>query len=173
MKRITWYPQAWLGLAFNWGALLGWSSVQGSLYLPVVIPLYVAGIAWTMVYDTIYAHMDKSDDVFLGIGSTAIKFGRRNRLILSTFGAVCISGLLASGYAAAQTFPYYIAIGAAACHLVWQISTVKFENNTDCMRKFVSNKWFGAIIFVGILLGNLVKHKENNVTIETNKALYT
>jgi 4-hydroxybenzoate polyprenyltransferase len=61
MKRITWYPQAWLGLAFNWGALLGWSSVHGSLYLPVVLPLYIAGIAWTIVYDTIYAHMDKSD----------------------------------------------------------------------------------------------------------------
>lgn len=61
MKRITWYPQGWLGLAFNWGALLGWSSVLGSLDLSVVLPLYVSGIAWTIIYDTIYAHMDKGD----------------------------------------------------------------------------------------------------------------
>eukprot|EP01111_Echinosteliopsis_oligospora_P002356 TRINITY_DN13472_c0_g1_i1.p1 TRINITY_DN13472_c0_g1~~TRINITY_DN13472_c0_g1_i1.p1 ORF type:complete len:179 (+),score=30.58 TRINITY_DN13472_c0_g1_i1:261-797(+) len=155
MKRITWYPQAWLGLAFNWGILLGYAAVTGTLPLSIM-PLYMAGITWTLVYDTIYAHMDKSDDLFIGVRSTAIKFAEHNRPILAGLSTVCILSFLSAGFLNGLPFPYYMGVGLGAAQLIWQVSTVKFENSEDCMRKFISNKWFGAFIFSGILASNLL-----------------
>ncbi|GAQ88895.1 hypothetical protein KFL_004670115 [Klebsormidium nitens] len=99
MKRITSWPQAYLGLTFNWGALLGWSAVKGSLFLPAVGPLYAAGICWTLVYDTIYAHQDKEDDKLVGVKSTALRFGTATPQWLAGFGAATLAGLAASGAA--------------------------------------------------------------------------
>lgn len=128
MKRITYWPQLILGMTFNWGALLGWSAVQGSCDLSICLPLYVAGICWTVLYDTIYAHQDKVDDLLLGIKSTALKFGDNTKLYLSGFGASMIGSLLTSGVVSGQTWPYYVAVSVVAGHVVEQVSKKKFTN---------------------------------------------
>ncbi|XP_068645653.1 4-hydroxybenzoate polyprenyltransferase, mitochondrial-like isoform X1 [Aristolochia californica] len=155
MKRLTFWPQAYLGLTFNWGALLGWSAIKGSLDPAVVLPLYFSGVCWTLVYDTIYAHQDKEDDLRVGIKSTALRFGNHTKHWITGFGIGCISSLGLSGYNAELEWPYYVFLTAAATHLGWQIWTVDLSNRADCNRKFVSNKWLGAIVFSGILLGKL------------------
>ncbi|KDP37903.1 hypothetical protein JCGZ_05342 [Jatropha curcas] len=154
MKRFTFWPQAYLGLTFNWGALLGWSAVTGSLDLAVVLPLYVAGVFWTLVYDTIYAHQDKEDDLKVGVKSTALRFGDSTKEWITGFGIACISSLALSGVSADLVgWPFYAFLAAASGHLTWQIWTVDLSSRADCNKKFVANKWFGAIIFSGILFG--------------------
>ncbi|XP_031374259.1 4-hydroxybenzoate polyprenyltransferase, mitochondrial [Punica granatum] len=156
MKRFTFWPQAYLGLTFNWGALLGWAAIKGSLEPSAVLPLYLSGVCWTLVYDTIYAHQDKEDDLKVGVKSTALRFGNFTKKWISGFGVACISSLALSGYNADIGLPYYAFLAAASGQLAWQILTVDLSSRADCNRKFVSNKWFGALIFSGILLGRLV-----------------
>eukprot|EP00002_Diphylleia_rotans_P041042 TRINITY_DN9884_c0_g1_i1.p1 TRINITY_DN9884_c0_g1~~TRINITY_DN9884_c0_g1_i1.p1 ORF type:complete len:381 (+),score=75.34 TRINITY_DN9884_c0_g1_i1:75-1217(+) len=151
MKRITHWPQAVLGLTFNWGALVGWAAVHGSLDLATVLPMYLAGVAWTIHYDTIYAHQDKVDDVKVGVRSTALLFADKTKSWVSGFSAVAIAGLALSGFEASLAWPYYASLAAAASHLAWQIQSVDLNNRQDCMAKFVSNRDFGAIVFAGIL----------------------
>lgn len=157
MKRLTFWPQAYLGLTFNWGALLGWSAVRGHLDLAVVLPLYTSGIFWTLVYDTIYAHQDKEDDLKVGVKSTALRFGESTTKWLTGFGAASISSLALCGFNADLGWSYYAFLIAASGHLAWQIFTVDLSNRADCSRKFVSNKWFGALVGGGILLGRLAQ----------------
>lgn len=94
-------PQAYLGLTFNWGALLGWAAVRGGLDPSVVLPLYLSGVCWTLVYDTIYAHQDKIDDTKVGVKSTALRFGDDTRLWLTGFSTACVTGMSLAGYNAA------------------------------------------------------------------------
>ncbi|XP_009338363.2 4-hydroxybenzoate geranyltransferase 2 isoform X1 [Pyrus x bretschneideri] len=155
MKRLTDWPQAYLGLMINWGALLGWAAVKGSIDPTVVLPLYFSAVCWTLVYDTIYAHQDKEDDSKVGVKSTALKFGDSTQKWITGFGIVCLSCLALSGYNAGIGWPYYAFLGVAFGQLAWQISTVDLSCPADCNRKFVSNKWFGAIMFIAILFGRL------------------
>ncbi|XP_012263188.2 4-hydroxybenzoate polyprenyltransferase, mitochondrial [Athalia rosae] len=161
MKRVTHWPQLILGMTFNWGALLGWSAVQGSCNWSVCLPLYIAGVSWTILYDTIYAHQDKVDDILLGIKSTALKFGSDTKLWLSCFGTTMISNLVASGFMVDQTWPYYITVGIVGSHLAKQIYTLDIDNPADCAKKFTSNHRVGLLLFTGIVLGNLVNKKKN------------
>lgn len=161
MKRITYWPQFVLGMTFNWGALLGWAAVHGSCDWSVCLPLYISGICWTIVYDTIYAHQDKVDDVLLGIKSTAIKFGDNTKSILSVFASVMVTGLAISGYQSDQTLPYYAAVTIVAAHLANQLYSLNINNASDCGNKFLSNKHVGLILFLGIVIGNLLKPKQN------------
>ncbi|KAK1325689.1 hypothetical protein QJS10_CPA01g00105 [Acorus calamus] len=155
MKRFTFWPQAYLGLTFNWGALLGWTAVKGSLDPAITLPLYGAGVFWTLVYDTIYAHQDKEDDLKVGVKSTALRFGNLTKHWVSGFATACISSLAICGYNADLEWPYYAFLMAASGQLGWQIWTVDLSSRADCNKKFVSNKWFGALIFCGILGGRL------------------
>lgn len=155
MKRLTFWPQAYLGLTFNWGALLGWSAIKGSLDPAIVLPLYISGVCWTLVYDTIYAHQDKEDDVKVGVKSTALRFGDSTTKWITGFGIACISSLALSGYNADIGWPFYAFLAAASGQLAWQIWTVDLSSRADCNKKFVSNKWFGALIFSGILFGRI------------------
>ncbi|CAI0416267.1 unnamed protein product [Linum tenue] len=157
MKRFTFWPQAYLGLTFNWGALLGWSAIRGSLDPAIVLPLYASGVFWTLVYDTIYAHQDKEDDLKVGVKSTALRFGDSTKLWITGFGIACVSSLAVSGFNADLGWPYYVSLAAASGQLAWQIQTVDLSSRADCNRKFVSNKWFGAIIFSGVLFGRLLQ----------------
>jgi 4-hydroxybenzoate polyprenyltransferase len=156
MKRITYWPQIVLGIAFNWGAMLGYSAVKGYCDWNIVLPLYIAGISWTLIYDTIYALQDKEDDLLVGVKSTALKFGENIKLWLSLFGVITISGFLVSGFLAEQNWPFYMGVALGAFHLVWQIKTLNIKDKSDCLSKFISNKWFGTIIFMGILLNKFV-----------------
>jgi len=161
-KRFTYWPQAVLGLAFNWGALLGWSAVHGECNWAACLPLYVAGVSWTMIYDTIYAHQDKYDDIVLGIKSTALKFGDSTKSWLAFFASTMTSSLLATGYVCDQTWPYYSAVTLVSLHLARQISTLDIENAEDCAEKFVSNRRIGLVLFLGIVLGTYFKNPSNS-----------
>ncbi|XP_076646377.1 ubiquinone biosynthesis protein COQ2, mitochondrial [Halictus rubicundus] len=173
MKRVTFWPQLMLGMTFNWGALLGWSAVQGSCNWSACLPLYTAGISWTLLYDTIYAHQDKVHDVIVGIKSTALKFGDRTKLFLSGFSTAMITSLITSGVVVSQTWPYYTAVGLVSMHLANQIYSLNINNPTDCAKKFISNHRVGMIIFAGIVLGNLMKESTKKTGDEEQKTEHT
>jgi len=157
MKRLTYYPQLVLGLAFNWGALLGWSATMGSCDWGICLALYTAGISWTMIYDTIYAHQDKYDDVIIGVKSTAIKFGAQTPICLSCFASTMGVSLLYSGWLNDQTWPFYTAVGAVLAHISHQIYTLDINDREDCAKKFVSNRWVGLILALGCIGGSFLK----------------
>ncbi|KAH8407151.1 hypothetical protein KR222_009371 [Zaprionus bogoriensis] len=161
MKRVTYWPQLVLGMCFNWGALLGWCATQGSVNLDACLPLYLSGVCWTIVYDTIYAHQDKIDDLQIGVKSTALRFGENTKAWLSGFTAAMLTGLSAAGYACDQTLPYYAAVGVVGAHLVQQIYSLNIDNPSDCAKKFISNHQVGLILFLGIVLGTLLKSEES------------
>ncbi|RUS17507.1 hypothetical protein BC937DRAFT_89900 [Endogone sp. FLAS-F59071] len=153
MKRITYWPQSVLGLAFNWGALLGWSAMLGSSNWAVTAPLYVGGVCWTMIYDTIYAHQDKKDDIQIGVKSTALLFGTRTPQWLTLFSTSFVSLTALAGYMNAQGLPFYaVSVVGTAAHLAWQLWTVSYNDPADCWKKFASNKWTGGLVCSGIVL---------------------
>ncbi|XP_052448015.1 4-hydroxybenzoate polyprenyltransferase, mitochondrial [Carassius gibelio] len=162
MKRITYWPQFVLGLTFNWGALLGWSAVKGSCDWSVCLPLYVSGVMWTLIYDTIYAHQDKDDDLKVGVKSTALRFQENTKLWLSGFTGAMLSGLVLAGANADQTLPYYCAVSAVAIHLAHQIYAVDINRPEDCWKKFASNRNLGLLLFLGIVTGNLWKMRNDH-----------
>jgi len=155
MKRITYWPQLFLGLAFNWGALVGWAAVRGGLDLPALV-LYAGAIGWTIGYDTIYAHQDKTDDLAVGVKSTALYFGERTKLWVSGFYALFLVGLAAAGALADLAWPFYVLVAAAAGHFTWQIRTADLDDPRSCLKRFVSNKELGLIVFAAIVLGQVV-----------------
>ncbi|XP_030646874.1 4-hydroxybenzoate polyprenyltransferase, mitochondrial [Chanos chanos] len=160
MKRITYWPQLVLGLTFNWGALLGWSAVMGSCDWSVCLPLYFSGVMWTLIYDTIYAHQDKDDDVRVGVKSTALRFQEQTKPWLSSFAVAMLSGLVLAGVNANQTLPYYGAVSAVAVHLAHQIYSLDINKPEDCWKKFASNRNLGLLLFMGIVVGNLWKKRQ-------------
>ncbi|CAL8249101.1 unnamed protein product [Merluccius merluccius] len=171
MKRVTYWPQLVLGLAFNWGALLGWAAVAGSCDWSVCLPLYFSGVMWTLIYDTIYAHQDKEDDVKIGVKSTALMFREQTKPWLMGFTASMMAGLTVAGVNAEQTLPYYLTLSAVAVHLTHQIYTLDINKPEDCWKKFVSNRNLGLLLFLGIIAGNL--WKERRETLLQNEELQT
>ncbi|XP_026198100.1 4-hydroxybenzoate polyprenyltransferase, mitochondrial [Anabas testudineus] len=163
MKRITYWPQFVLGLTFNWGALLGWSAVKGSCDWSVCLPLYFSGVMWTLIYDTIYAHQDKDDDIKVGVKSTALRFQEQTKPWLSGFTVAMISGLIVAGVNAEQTVPYYAVVSTVAIHLMQQIYTLDINKPEDCWKKFVSNRNLGLLLFLGIIAGNLWKERRETL----------
>jgi 4-hydroxybenzoate polyprenyltransferase len=152
MKRVTYWPQFFLGLAFNWGALVGWVAVTGGLSMPAIL-LYAAGIVWTLGYDTIYAHQDKEDDAMIGLKSTALKFGAQTRPWLWGFYGVTVALLAAAGYAAGLNWLYFACLAAGAVQLTWQVWTIDIDSPADCLAKFKSNRFFGLILLAGMIAG--------------------
>ncbi|XP_045782978.1 4-hydroxybenzoate polyprenyltransferase, mitochondrial [Maniola jurtina] len=160
-KRFTNYPQIFLGATFNWGALLGYSAIQGYIEPAVCVPLYLSALAWTVVYDTIYAHQDKRDDARLGIKSTALTFGAHTKPALCGALAVSLGGMALAGHSAGLAAPYYAALAAYAAHAALQIYTLKPDNPDDCAKKFKSNSMVGLIILLGILGGGYQQYIDN------------
>ncbi|MBF0247065.1 MAG: 4-hydroxybenzoate octaprenyltransferase [Alphaproteobacteria bacterium] len=156
MKRFTYWPQIFLGLSFNWGALLGWAAVKGSMD-PAAVVLYVAGIFWTLGYDTIYAHMDKDDDALVGIKSTALKLGDATPKWLVFFYAMVIALAAVAGELAGLSIWYYAALAPAALHLGWQIRGLDIHDPKQCLSRFKSNRDFGLLLLAAILVGQLVR----------------
>ncbi|WP_404381557.1 4-hydroxybenzoate octaprenyltransferase [Caenispirillum salinarum] len=152
MKRITYWPQAWLGLTFNFGALMGWAAVQGELH-PAAVVMYIAGLFWTLGYDTIYAHQDKEDDIIIGVKSAALKLGERTVPFLFLTYAVTSTLLILAGWLAGQGWPFYPLALLACGQLLWQAVDVDIHNGPDCLRKFKSNRYFGWMFLAAIIVG--------------------
>ncbi|HWB48295.1 MAG TPA: 4-hydroxybenzoate octaprenyltransferase [Stellaceae bacterium] len=153
MKRITYWPQLFLGLNFNWGALLGWTAVTGSLSWPPVL-LYLGGICWTLGYDTIYAHQDKEDDARIGVKSSALALGGKTRPFLFVFYAAAVVLWLAAGLAAGLSVAFAGGLGLAALQLFWQAARVDTENPLDCLAKFRSNRLVGWLLLAAVVAGH-------------------
>lgn len=151
MKRVTFWPQAFLGLAFSWGALMGWAAIFGSMALAPVI-LYGSAVAWTIGYDTIYAHQDKEDDEVIGLKSTALRFGDHTARWLSLFYGITWGGLAFSGWSVGAGLLFFIGMILAGAHLVWQIATLDIDDSQNCLDRFRSNHGFGAIVFFALVL---------------------
>jgi 4-hydroxybenzoate polyprenyltransferase len=154
MKRITWWPQAFLGLTFNWGALMGWSAATGGLDLPPLL-LYAGAIAWTIGYDTIYAHQDKEDDALIGVRSTARLFAESSRSWIALFYGLALAGFAAAGAAAGLGWPFWLALLGAGLQLGWQVKALRIDDPSDCLARFRSNRWIGWILLAGILAARL------------------
>ncbi|MBC8337623.1 MAG: 4-hydroxybenzoate octaprenyltransferase [Alphaproteobacteria bacterium] len=155
MKRITYWPQLFLGFTFNWGALLGWAAVTESLTPPAMV-LYAAGVFWTLGYDTIYAHQDKEDDILIGVKSTALKFGAATTPWLFGFYAVTVALMGGAGFLAGLGWPYYLGLAVGTGHLVWQITSVDTSDPKSCLSRFKSNRDFGLILLAGIIAAQTI-----------------
>jgi 4-hydroxybenzoate polyprenyltransferase len=155
MKRITYWPQFFLGLNFNWGALMGWSAVRGGIgWAPVL--LYLGGIAWTLGYDTIYAHQDKEDDALIGVKSSALALGPRTRPFLYLFYAVAVLLWVAAGEAAGLGWAYRAALVLVLFQLFWQAAKIDIDNSADCLKKFKSNRATGWLLLFGIVAAHVL-----------------
>lgn len=154
MKRVTDWPQAFLGLAFSWGALMGWATALGRLD-PAPVVLYAGCILWTIGYDTIYAHQDKEDDALVGVRSTARYFGANTRpWLVGLYGATVL--LLGAAFALAGVGPFaWAGLAGFAGHLVWQIRRLDIDDPDVCLRLFRANRWTGWILFAGLVADGL------------------
>ncbi|MBU6425174.1 MAG: 4-hydroxybenzoate octaprenyltransferase [Rhodospirillales bacterium] len=151
-KRITWWPQVFLGLTFGWGAPLGYAAARGHLTWPV-IPLYLAAILWIIGYDTIYAHQDRADDELIGVKSTARLFGRRTREALCLcYGVAFLLLLVAMGAFSLHVWGYRLMVVPAAL-LVWQIIRLDIDNPARCLSLFKLNREVGLAVAAAILIG--------------------
>jgi 4-hydroxybenzoate polyprenyltransferase len=156
MKRITHWPQFVLGLAFNWGALVGWSATHASL-APAAVLLYAGGVFWTLAYDTIYAHQDKDDDIVIGVKSTALLFGAKTKPWLVGFFATAIVLLGLAIWQAHAGPAAYVGLVAAALHAAWQTKTFDHANGDLCLKLFKSNRTFGLLFLAGLLVDTLTQ----------------
>uniref|UniRef100_A0AC34GMQ0 Para-hydroxybenzoate--polyprenyltransferase n=1 Tax=Panagrolaimus sp. ES5 TaxID=591445 RepID=A0AC34GMQ0_9BILA len=156
-KRYTYWPQVVLGATLNYGAIMGYAAVSNSFSPEAILPLYLSTIFWTMIYDTIYAHQDKEDDIKIGVKSTALRFGDQTKPWLTAFSVGMISNLTIAGIVTNQTWPFFLAVAATSCHLGWQIATLQINSRKNCWKKFNSNQWIGAFILSGLFFGTLLK----------------
>jgi 4-hydroxybenzoate polyprenyltransferase len=151
MKRVTYWPQIFLGLAFSWGALMGWAAAFGRLDLPAYL-LYAGAIAWVMHYDTIYAHQDREDDALVGLKSTAILFGAHTRPALALFSMLAVVLIGLAGWSAGAGAVFAVGLLAFAAHLAWQIVAIDLADSESCLRMFRSNRDAGLILFGALVL---------------------
>jgi 4-hydroxybenzoate polyprenyltransferase len=151
VKRISHWPQAVLGLAFNWGALMGWAAALGRLDLAPLV-LYGGAVCWTIGYDTIYAHQDREDDGVLGMKSTALRFGRATKPWLTLLYSLAWLAITAAGMMAGAGFAFLLGMAAAAAQLAWQVVTLDVDDAENCLSRFRSNRDFGMIVLGAILI---------------------
>jgi len=151
MKRVTYWPQIFLGLAFSWGALMGWPAVFGRLNWPALL-LYLGSICWVIGYDTIYAHQDREDDLLIGIKSTALLFGDKTRPMLALFYAAAVVLIGAAGLTAGGGLIFLLGMIGFAAHLTWQLVRLDIHDSAHCLRLFKSNRDAGLILFAAMLL---------------------
>ena len=151
MKRITYFPQLFLGIIFNWGVLMGYASIKNTLD-PEIFFLYAACIFWTIGYDTIYAHQDKKTDVKIGIKSTAILFGKKTKLCLCMLYLLMILNLVSTGIVFQLTSSFYLITTVIFLHLMWQIYTLEINDPKNCLSRFKSNQWVGLAMLAAIIL---------------------
>ena len=155
MKRVTYWPQVALGLAFSWGALMGWPAVFARLDVAPVL-LYAGSIAWVIGYDTIYAHQDRDDDALIGVKSTARLFGDNTKPMLAVFYGIAVVLIGAAGEQAGAGFVFALGLAAFAAHLGWQILRLDIDDPVHCLVLFKSNRDAGLILFAALTLDALI-----------------
>src|SRR5262249_27532882 len=151
MKRITYWPQIFLGLAFSWGALMGWPAEFARLDWPALV-LYAGSTCWVIGYDTIYAHQDREDDLLIGIKSTALLFGERTPSMLAVFYACAVVLIAAAGFMAGGGVVFALGLIAFAGHLAWQVTRLDIDDPAHCLKLFKSNRDAGLILFGAMLV---------------------
>jgi 4-hydroxybenzoate polyprenyltransferase len=156
MKRITYWPQVVLGLAFSWGALMGFAVTLGTLGATALV-LYAGSIAWVIAYDTIYAHQDREDDALIGVKSTALLFGENTQMMLTLFYALAVLLIGVSIRLSGGGWLAYAGLIAFAAHLVWQIRSIRIDDAALCRRLFYSNRDAGFLLFAGLVADALVR----------------
>ena len=156
MKRITWWPQVVLGLAFSWGALMGFAVLLGQIGLPALF-LYAGSIAWVIGYDTVYAHQDTEDDALIGVKSTARLFGAQTHRALILFYSLAVILIGAALALSGVGVPAWIGLAVFAGHLGWQITRLRIDDPALCLRVFKSNRDAGLLLFAGLLVDALVR----------------
>jgi 4-hydroxybenzoate polyprenyltransferase len=156
MKRITYWPQSVLGLAFSWGALMGFAVVFGRIDA-TALALYAGSICWVIAYDTLYAHQDTEDDALIGVKSTALLFGERTRQAMMLFYGLAVLLIGVSMLLAAARWPAWLGLVAFAAHLTWQITRIDISNSALCLRLFKSNRDAGLLLFAGLLVDAIIR----------------
>ncbi len=156
MKRITYWPQAVLGLAFSWGALMGFAVILARIDT-AALWLYAGSIAWVIGYDTIYAHQDTEDDALIGVKSTALLFGKNTRGWLALFYGLAVILIGAALWSAGAGLPAWLGLVAFAAHLVSQIIRLRIADSTLCLRLFRGNRDAGLLLFAGLVIDALVR----------------
>lgn len=152
IKRISQWPQIWLGLTFNWGALMGFVAIEGEFSWAAWI-LYVGCVCWTLGYDTIYAHQDREDDSAIGIGSSALALGDKTPTALIGFYGFFWLALVVTGWLTGLGYGFYAGMILVGGQLIWQIKRLDIDNPQLCLRIFKSNAWLGILISLTILVG--------------------
>lgn len=151
MKRVTYWPQVFLGLAFSWGALMGWPAAFGQLdWAPVI--LYAGAICWVIAYDTIYAHQDREDDMMIGIKSTALLFGADTQRALTLFYSAAVVLIGIACVMAGAGWITLVGLAGFAAHLAWQVRRIDIDDPALCLRLFRSNRDVGLILFAAMLI---------------------
>tara|TARA_Y100000813_G_scaffold182631_1_gene152489 strand:+ start:293 stop:1162 length:870 start_codon:yes stop_codon:yes gene_type:complete len=154
MKRYTYWPQLFLGITFNYGLILGWTSIRESIdYVPIIF--YVGAIFWTLAYDTIYGFQDIKDDEIIGVKSTSIKFKNNPKQFLTLCYLITSTCTLLSGYLMNFNIIFFIIMVIPITHLFLQIKNLNINNSQNCMKIFKSNNIFGFLILLNILAGNI------------------
>ena len=156
MKRITYWPQVTLGLAFSWGALMGFAVILGRIDATALV-LYAGSIAWVIAYDTIYAHQDTEDDIMVGIKSTALLFGEQTKLALTIFYSLAVVLIGTALWLGGSRWAAWIGLAAFAAHLVWQVRTIRIDDSALCLRLFKSNRNAGLLLFAGLLADAVIR----------------
>jgi 4-hydroxybenzoate polyprenyltransferase len=152
MKRVTWWPQAFLGVTFNWGVLVGFAAVTAGL-TPATFLLYLAGIAWTLGYDTIYAHQDKEDDLLIGVRSSALRLGSDTVTWLWRFYGAALVLIAAAGILSGKGPLFYLGVAATAVLLARQIEDIDIDDPADCLARFRANRTIGLVVFAALVAG--------------------
>jgi len=156
MKRITYWPQVVLGLAFSWGALMGFAVILQRIDATALL-LYAGSISWVIGYDTIYAHQDAEDDALIGVKSTARLFGAQTHRALAIFYGLAVLLIAAALVRGGVHWPAWLGLVAFAIHLAWQISQLRIDNPALCLRLFKSNRDAGLLLFAGLLVDALLR----------------
>ena len=157
MKRVTYWPQIVLGLAFSWGALMGWPAVFARLDLPAFL-LFAGSVCWVIGYDTIYAHQDREDDALIGIKSTALLFRERTKPMLAVFYALAVLLIALAGWTAGAGLIFSLGLIGFAAHLGWQIARLEIDDPAVCLAVFKSNRDAGLILFAALVLEATAQH---------------
>ncbi|MGB3046151.1 MAG: 4-hydroxybenzoate octaprenyltransferase [Xanthobacteraceae bacterium] len=156
MKRITYWPQITLGLAFSWGALMGFAVTLGRLD-PAALVLYAGSICWVIAYDTIYAHQDTEDDVLVGIKSTALLFGDKTKPALTIFYSAAVVLIGIALWLAGAGWPAVLGLAAFAAHLAWQVRRLDISDSALCLRIFKSNRDAGLLLFAMLVIDAVLR----------------